>query len=120
VEVEQQVLGKLLQLRAAVMRTGWDAKRQLALLEASFGTLMAVFRGVLRLHGEQPPAAAEALVTDVAARAGFDAAPFVRVARHVRGGERLAPDGAAAVLSGYLTAMERLVAHVDRFPINLT
>jgi hypothetical protein len=38
----------------------------------------------------------------------------------VRGGERLAPDGAAAVLSGYLTAMERLVAHVDRFPINLT
>ena len=117
VEVEQQVLGKLLQLRAALMRTGWDAKRQLALLEASFGTLMAVFRGVVRLHGARPPAEDEALVAEVAGRAGFDGAPFVRVARHVRGGERIAPDGAAQVLAGYLTAMERLVAHVDEFPL---
>ncbi len=114
VEVEQQTLGKLLQLRSAIVATGWEPKRQLALLEASLGTFMTVFRAVLRLHGERPPADREALATAVGARAGFDAAPFVRVVRHARGAARLAPDAAAEVLAGYLTGMERLAAHVDR------
>jgi hypothetical protein len=117
-QVEQQALGKLLQLRQGVLAAGGNAERQLQLLEASLGTLMTVFRGAVRLHGERPPSDYEALTQALAARvgeaAGFGAAPFVRVVRHVRGAERLAPSGAEAVLAGYLTAMEALVAHVDR------
>ena len=115
VEVEQQTLGKLLQLRTAIVSTGWEPKRLLALLEASLGTFMTVFRGVARLHGERPPADREALARWVGARAGFDAAPFVRVAQHVKGAPRLSPDAAAGILEQYLAAMERLVTHVDRF-----
>jgi hypothetical protein len=112
-EVEQQTLGKLLQLRSAIVATGWDAKRQLELLEASLGTFMTVFRGVLRLHGVRPPEDREALAAEVGARAGFDAAPFARVVRHARGTARLDAKESADVLAGYLTGMERLVAHVD-------
>jgi hypothetical protein len=51
----------------------------------------------------------------VAARAGFDAAPFVRVIQHARGQAKVAPDRAADLLAGYLAGMERLAAYVDRF-----
>ena len=115
IEVEQQTLGKLLQLRSAIVATGWEPKRQLALLEASLGTFLTVFRGVVRLHGERPPEDREALATAVAARAGFDAAPFVRVIQHARGQTKVAPDRAADLLAGYLAGMERLAAYVDRF-----
>ena len=114
VEVEQQTLGKLLQLRSAIVATGWEPKRQLALLEASLGTLMTIFRGAVRVHGERPAADYEAVATRVGGLAGFVAAPFVRVVRHVRGVEKLAPAAAEEVLSRYLAAMEALVAHVDR------
>jgi hypothetical protein len=113
-QVEQQALGKLLQLRQGILAAGGSAPRQLELLEASLGTLMTIFRAVARLHGERPPAEYEALAERVGAAAGFDPAPFVRVVRHVRGGERLAPAAAEGILAAYLAAMEALVAHVDR------
>jgi hypothetical protein len=116
-QVEQQVLGKLLQLRAGVLASGNDARRQLALLEASRGTMFVLFRALARVHGERPAADAEALARWAGARAGFDATPFVRVARHAAGAERLAPGDAAAVLAGELAGLERLVAHVDALPV---
>jgi hypothetical protein len=114
-QVEQQTLGKLLQLRQGILAAGGNGARQLELLEASLGTLMTIFRAVVRLHGGgRPPTEYEALARQVGAAAGFDAAPFVRVVRHVRGGERLAPAAAEGILGAYLAAMEALVAHVDR------
>jgi hypothetical protein len=112
-QVEHQVLGKLLQLRAGVLAAGNDAARQLALLEASRGTMLVLFRALARLHGERPAEDAEALARWAGARAGFDAGPFVRVVRHAAGAERLAAADSAAVLGGELAALERLVAHVD-------
>ena len=57
----------------------------------------------------------EALSRAVAGTAGFDPEPFVRVVRHVRGTEKLSAADAGTVLAGYLTGMEQLVAHLDRF-----
>ena len=117
-QVEYQVLGKLLQLRAGVLASGNDARRQLALLEASRGTMLVLLRALARVHGEPPAADAEALVRWAGARAGFDAAPFVRVVRHAAGAERLAPGDAAAVLAGELAGLEALVAHVDTLAVD--
>jgi hypothetical protein len=114
-EVEQQALGKLLHLRRSAMAAGNDDKAQLALLEASLSTLMVVFRGVSRLHGEVPPQDYTTLSRKVAAWAGFDAGPFERVIRHVRGIADLDRKAANAVLTGYLSGMEKLVAYLDRF-----
>ena len=113
-EVEQQALGKLLALRQGILAAGGNAARQLELLERSLSTLMVIFRAVARLRGERPPEDYEALSRTTGAAAGFDPAPFVRVVRHVRGAERLAPRDAEEVLTRYLAAMEALVAHVDR------
>jgi uncharacterized protein (UPF0335 family) len=76
---------------------------------------MVVFRGFVRLHGETPPQDYAELSRSVATKAGFDAAPFERVVRHVRGIAKLERGEAGAMLAGYLAAMERLVAYLDRF-----
>jgi hypothetical protein len=113
--VEQQAMGKVLQLRQGVLAAGADGKAQLQLLSASLSTMMVIFRGASRLHGDRPSADYEALSRAVAATAGFDPEPFARVVRHVRGAEKLGPAEAGTVLAGYLTGMEQLVAHLDRF-----
>jgi hypothetical protein len=114
-QVEREAMGKLLQLRRGILATGSDGRRQLELLESSLSTLMVIFRGVVRLHGERPPADYAALSSLVASYAGFDPEPFARVSRHLKKEARLALVDSGTVLAKYLDGMERLVAHLDRF-----
>ena len=114
-QVEQQTMGKLLQLRQATMGAGGDSKLQLEVLEKSLSTLMVIFRGISRLVGEVPSQDYEELAQELARRSGFAAEPFVRVIRHVRGTEKISRESASAILEGYLAAMERLVAYLNEF-----
>jgi predicted nucleotidyltransferase len=114
-QLEQEAMGKLLKLRQGVLAAGGDERRQVELLAASLSTIMVILRAVTRLHGDRPPTDNVALSTMVAGRAGFDAAPFVRVVRHVRGEQLMTPADVGGVLAGYLGGMEGLVAYLDRF-----
>lgn len=114
-ELEQQAMGKLLHLRQGVLASGGNARLQLELLESSLSTFMIMFRAVLRLHGESPSTDYEALSNAVGSRVGFDAEPFARVARHVRGSEKLGTKDVPQVLGGYVAGVEQLVMHLDRF-----
>lgn len=116
-EVEQQTMGKLLHLRKESMAAGRDSKLQLALLERSLSTLMVLFRAVSRLCGEAPSRNYKTLAESVAARAGFDASPVIRVVQHVRGKEKIPKAEADSVLAGYLSSMERLVQYVNGFGV---
>jgi hypothetical protein len=115
--VEHEVRSKLLLLRQGVLLAGSDAKEQLSLMSASLSTLMVVFRGVVRLHGQTPPQNYADLVRDVSERTGFDPAPFYDVIHHVRGERTIAKDRTGAVLSGYVQGMETVAAHVDGLPL---
>ena len=114
-QVENQTMGKLLQLRQSVMGAGGDTRLQLDVLEKSLSTLMVVFRGISRLFGHVPSQDYEELVRSLAQRAGFSPDPFVRVIRHVRGTEKIAREDAAGILEAYLAAMERLVAYLSDY-----
>jgi hypothetical protein len=114
-QVEQQTMGKLLQLRQATMGAGGDSKLQLEVLEKSLSTLMVIFRGVSRLVGEAPSQDYEELTRALAQRAGFSPEPFVRVIRHVRGTEKISRESAVGILEEYLAAMERLVAYLNEY-----
>ena len=114
-QLEQQVMGKLLQLRQGALLAGTDAKRRLELVAASLSTMMVLFRAVLRLHGERPEGDNAAVATRVGTLAGFDATPFARVVRHVRGGEKIPTSEAGQVLAGYMTAIDRLSRYLDRY-----
>src|SRR5215211_3650538 len=114
-QIEQQVMGKLLQLRQGALLAGTDGKRQTELVSASLSTMMVLFRAVLRLHGERPPADNATTATRVGALGGFDPAPFVRAVKHVHAEARLSLTESGQVLSGYLAAIEHLSRHLDRF-----
>ena len=114
-QLEHQVMGKLLQLRQGALLAGTDAKRQTELVAASLSTMMVLFRAVMRLHGERPPADNVATATRVGALAGFDPAPFLRAVRHVHGDQTLSGTEAGQVLSGYVAAIEQLSRHLDQF-----
>ncbi len=114
-QLEQEAMGKLLKLRQGVLASGNDEKRQVELLGASASAIMIIFRALLRLHGTETPADNVALAEAVASRVGFDAQPFVRVVRHVRKDPVLKAADAGAILPGYLSGMEQLVAHLDAF-----
>jgi predicted nucleotidyltransferase len=114
-QLEQQVMGKLLQLRQGALLAGTDGKRQSELVAASLSTMMVLFRAVLRLNGETPTGDNAKTATRVGELAGFDPAPFVRAVRHVHGAEKLSSDQAAQALSGYLGAIERLSRYLDQF-----
>ena len=114
-QLEQEAMGKLLKLRQGILAAGGDEGRQIDLLAASLSTIMVILRAVVRLHGERPATDNIALSKTVAGYAGFDAAPFERVVRHVRGEQSISTAEVANVLGGYLNGMEELVAHLDRF-----
>lgn len=114
-ELEEQVLGKLLKLRRGIMEAGGDPGRERTLLEVSLPTFVGLFRAVVRLQGEAPPRDDAAAVERTGAIARFDASPFVRVVRHVRGEQMLQPGEIRATLAGYLTGLERVIAFLDQW-----
>ncbi|MEO5817310.1 MAG: hypothetical protein ABIT20_18730 [Gemmatimonadaceae bacterium] len=114
-QLEQQVMGKLLQLRQGALLAGADGKRQLELISASLSTIMVLFRATLRLKGEEPPTDNAAVADRVAGLAGFNAAPFVRAVRNHRSEQKLDAGDAGAVLAQYLSGVERLDAYLDTF-----
>ena len=116
-QVEREAMGKLLQFRQGVLAAGNEGKKQLQLLEASLSTLMVIFRGVARLSGDAPSTDNEVLVATIAAKGAFDASPFTRVVRHVRGTEKLTHRDVEPVIAGYLDGLQRLVAYVDRLAV---
>ena len=113
-QTEQEAMGKLLRLRRGVMVAGTDAARQTDLLRSSYSALLVIFRAVLRLHGDKPERDATRVIQDVAAKCGFDPAPFTSVSALVRG-SALSNAEVETVLAGYVRGMDILVEYLDRF-----
>jgi hypothetical protein len=114
-QLEQQVMGKLIQLRQGVLGASGREKALLELLEASLSTFMVLFRATLRLHGERPPENSEAVCGRVAALCGVDTSPFVRMVRHARGEAQVSAADAPALLDRYLAETGKLKAHLDQY-----
>lgn len=111
--VEREAMGKLLQLRRAILAVGDTAEAQRRLLGNGLSTLMVIFRGAVRVAGEDPVQDYLALSAQLATTAGFDPAPFQRLVQLVRGTQPLPDAEVAGVLSGVLAGLERLVAWLD-------
>jgi hypothetical protein len=112
--VERETLGKLLQLRRAIMAVGDTPEAHLQLLLNGVSTMMVLFRGVSRVAGNAPPMDYLELSREVATLAGFDARPFERLVQHARREVKIPVSDVTSVLTGVLDAMGRLVAYLDR------
>ena len=86
------------------------------LLTDSYSTFVALFRGCLRLHGDEVPLRNQEVVTAFCKRAELDQAPFDEVDR-LKHGERLSTD-LKWLFSRYYGELTKAVARVDRFEIH--
>ncbi|MBI5601584.1 MAG: hypothetical protein HY944_08475 [Gemmatimonadetes bacterium] len=114
-ELEREVMGKVIQLRREMQARHGDGTAQRALLEAAHGTIFALFRAALRLTEglTAPYLDSDVVARDVAAKAGFDAAPFLALVGHRRGTAKLSEAEAATVLRGCHDGLERLASWLD-------
>ncbi len=115
-QLEYEAMGTLLRLRGGIFAAGDDPARRVALLAASASQLLVLFRALMRASGETVAADNESLCRAAAARAGFDAEPFVAVVNHRRGARKLEGAAIANALAGYHAGLERLVAYLDAMP----
>jgi len=113
-QLEHEAMGKLIRLRQGTLASGNEGERQLELLTASLSAIMIIFRAFVRLHRDTPAKDNLTLIEAVAGRTGFDAQPFARVVRHVRGESSIKPTEASSVLGSYMRGMEQLVAYLDQ------
>jgi hypothetical protein len=112
-ELEREVLGKLLQLRAEYAASGPHPKALEALLVTSASTFFALFRAVLRLTGSVPPQPPEDLVRAAARLVGFDPGAFDWVLRRLAGHQAAHLTQFDPIAERYLGAIERLAEYVD-------
>ncbi len=112
--VERETMGKLLQLRRAIMAVGDAPAAHLQLLLNGVSTMMVLFRGVSRVAGHAPPMDYLELSREVATIAGFDVQPFERLVQHARREVQIPVAEVRQVLTGVLDALGRLVAYLDR------
>lgn len=112
-QLEFEAMGKLIRFRQGILACEGDPKRELALLAATKGAVLVLFRALLHVHGEAAGESAPDVVRRAASLAGFDATPFLEVIAHARGEARIPVARADAVLEGYHAGLQRLVAHVD-------
>lgn len=114
VQVEYELREKLLLLRQHLLLAGDDERRLRDVLVRSVASFATLFRHVLMALGESAPVAKRDAVVRLSARIGFDASPIEQVLgvrEHKADGKKL---HAIAIVGGYLEAVEKVTAAVDR------
>lgn len=114
-QLEREVMGRVVQLRREMQARAGNGAAQRELLELAHGTIFALFRAALRLtNGLTEPHLDSARVAhDVAALVGFDAAPFLTLIAHRHGTASIAEREAEAVVRKCHDAMEKMAGWVD-------
>lgn len=114
-QVESEMKGKLLHLRAFYAATCDRPKEVAKMMVASFPTFLAAFRATLRLMGEPPPADARAVVERLAQQIEINPEVFLEIVQ-IRQGASILPrkEEALASFEQYLTELESITTYVDR------
>ncbi len=111
-ELEHQLRGSLVSLRQLVLAAKGRSRLLGRYLKRWYGSIAALFRGVLRLRGvAEIPEEPEALVQRMNDSLGLEGGPFLTLLEY-RSGTRTNPTALAAQL---MERLESLVAIVDAF-----
>jgi hypothetical protein len=112
VQVEHELRTVLLKLRSAYLRAPSDPQELTPVLRKSFSSVLTLLRHVIIAFGEEPPAAARAIINRAAELTHANAAGFEAVLR-VREHSNALPE-VVQVYGGYLAALESVVRALDQ------
>src|SRR5437667_3451790 len=113
-QLEHELMGKLVRLRQAYAALRGDPKQLAQALVGSAAGFFTMLRATLRLAGQTPPAAPDALLREAGALMGFAPERLTALEAHARGvGQRkLAPGD--PLPAEYLAAVARTAEFVNR------
>lgn len=114
-ELEREIRGKLLQLRAEYAACAPDGRALTRLLIESVGTFFVLMRATVRLVGGTPEADPAALVQQVATAANLDADSFGWVVDKIRGRTVQALRPSDPIGARYVDELQKLARFVDEF-----
>jgi hypothetical protein len=114
VQLEHEVMSKLLRLRHAVLSKGAEPGALIAIMAESVPTMAVLLRAALRCAGEEPPPATGDLMDRVQQRIGLDVEPFRLALQHLRGQRRIAKEEALLSMDRFLAALAALASWLNR------
>jgi hypothetical protein len=112
-QLEYEAMGMLLRFRSRVLTSDHDAAKRLDTLISGTSQVLVLFRAILRLRDEVPPADYDELCRRTASVVGFDASPYVAALAHWRGKKTVEVATLNDVLEGYHAGLEQVVAYLD-------
>jgi len=113
-ELEREVRGKLLQLRAQYAAFATNGGALTRLLIDSASTFFVLMRALVRLEGQTPEANPASLVDQAAAIADLDAGAFSWVVDKITGEKVKNLRGDDPIAARYVDEMQKLVNYVDQ------
>lgn len=112
-QCESELKIKLIHLRTGYMELHENSEALARLMAASYASIVAVCRGVLRVAGRQVPQRSDDVVRSTGALCGLDSGPFVEVAAIKRGGPAAAAVAMKPLFKRYYAQVETLARVVD-------
>ncbi len=113
VQVEHELRTLLLKLRQHLLRDSGNHRELGAVLAKSFSSTLTLLRHTLVAFEEQPANAAAELFARIAASTGASAQAFDAV-RRLREANTLDAEAVLPAYDGYLAALEKVIAALDR------
>jgi hypothetical protein len=118
-QTEYELRSKLIQLRQLYIPASVSAEKLAALMSDSLASFAALFRAVLLLKGQEPPAAKPEIVRATAGLLGLQAQPFEQVfALRTAGDTSLTEREANELFASYMAQIEIVIEAVDELEIS--
>jgi len=111
---EQQIKGKLIRIRQAYLDVGQHPRGMEALLKEALGTLIPVFRNLLRLTSRALPQDKEQVLKDVCVCFGLDAEVFLTIYRDKHNDDRIGNQAVEVYLERFIEQLGNLSNKIDR------
>lgn len=117
-QLEYELRSKLIQLRRLYIAASVSGEKLAALMSDSLASFASLFRGVLLLHGDEPPAAKPDAVRATVKLLRLDSQPFERIfALRAESDESLTETEANDLFAAYMAQIEIVIDAVDEIEI---
>ncbi|MBN1824549.1 MAG: hypothetical protein JW803_09550 [Endomicrobiales bacterium] len=116
-ECEFELKGKLLKLRQGYMLTRGKEGHLKDLLINSVTTFLIIFRYVLKLTGQEPPAKRLDALEILSKKVVFDPSPFATIFAMKQGDKEALKNDAEPLTEKYLAEIEKVVDFVDKMQV---
>lgn len=111
---EQQIKGKLIRIRQAYLEVGLKKKGMEALLKESLGSLIPVFKNLIRLKGKKPPIEKSEIIKQLCQEFELDENVFLPIYKDTSNDEKIANQEVVVFIEKYLDQIKKLAVGVDR------